>query len=284
MRELIKKIVVRSDLLSALRRHAAAGMGELRYCILKKSYHRTAYGARMNMYKGIYGGQRCFIIGNGPSLKPGDLELLRDEYTFAANRIHLIYDKTGWRPTFYLCQDKDMLKAEADTIRKNQCGCFIGYNSMVKNGVHLDNVNAYLMDDRAILRRKKKLPFSYDCGKWVADGTTVTYSAIQLAVYMGFTKIYLLGMDHHFPHTIDKNRNISYDASVQSHFDPRYKEAYEAVEQKKKIVLAVYDKEMAEEAYRSALEAAKDRGTEIFNVTRGGELEIFPRIRLEQVI
>ena len=51
-----------------------------------------------------------------------------------------------------------------------------------------------------------------------------------------------------------------------------------------RIVLAVYDKEMAEEAYKSALAAAGQRGTGIFNATRGGELEVFPRIRLEQVI
>ena len=155
---------------------------------------------------------------------------------------------------------------------------------MVRNGTCLANANAYLMDDRAILRRKSRLPFSYDCEKAVVDASTVTYSSIQLAVYMGFSQIYLLGMDHHFPHTIDKNRRITYDASVQSHFDTRYKDVYKAAEQKKKIVLAVYDKEMAEEAYKSALEAAGQRGTEIYNATRGGELEVFPRVRLEQVI
>ena len=229
MKELIKDIVVRSVFLSALRRWFRAGVGALSFYRMRKSYGKTTYGARINMYKGVYEGQRCFIIGNGPSLRPGDLELLRNEYTFAANRIHL-------------------------------------------------------MDDRAILRRKSRLPFSYDCEKAVVDASTVTYSSIQLAVYMGFSQIYLLGMDHHFPHTIDKNRRITYDASVQSHFDTRYKDVYKAAEQKKKIVLAVYDKEMAEEAYKSALEAAGQRGTEIYNATRGGELEVFPRVRLEQVI
>lgn len=101
----------------------------------------------------------------------------------------------------------------------------------------LDNVNAYLMDDRAILYRKKKLPFSYDCEEAVVDASTVTYSSIQLAVYMGFSEIYLLGMDHRFPHTIDKNRKITYDPSLQSHFDTRYKDVYKAAEQKKKLCL-----------------------------------------------
>lgn len=284
MKEMIKDIVVHSDFLSTLRRWGAAVKGEFLFVIRKKSYSKTTYGARINSYKGICRGKRCFIIGNGPSLKPWDLELLKDEYTFGANRIHLMYDKTAWRPTFYICQDKEMLKAECERIRKMPCDCFIGYNAMVENKIQMSNANAYLMDDRAILWRKRKLPFSFDCEKQVIDGTTVTYSSIQLAVYMGFTQIYLLGMDHHFPHTINKNREITYDGTVRSHFDPSYKDVYQQVERKKGIVLAVYDKEMVEQAYGSAREVAVIKGIEITNVTRGGELEVFPRRRLEQVL
>ena len=285
----IKAAVVRSDILSAFRRRAVAGMGEISFRIMKRSYGQTAYGDRIRAFRGRYEGKRCFIIGNGPSLRPEDLDLLKQEYTFGANRIYLMYGRTLWRPTFYVCQDKDMLKAEQMNITGGKagvdpCSCFIGYNSMKKTGTRFPDSNPYLMDNRAALWRKEGLPFSFDCERQVADGTTVTYSSIQLAVYMGFTRIYLLGMDHHFPHTIDKNRRITYDAAVRSHFDPRYKDIYETVEQKRTIVLAVYDQEMAEAAYKSALAAAGSRGVGIFNATRGGELEVFPRVRLEQVI
>ena len=33
-----------------------------------------------------YEGKRCFIIGNGPSLTPEDLDRIKDEYSFASNR------------------------------------------------------------------------------------------------------------------------------------------------------------------------------------------------------
>lgn len=82
MKELIKNIVVRSDFLSALRRWAKAGAGELSFYRMRRSYGRTTHGARIGLYKGIHEGQRCFIIGNGPSLKPEDLDLLEHEYTF----------------------------------------------------------------------------------------------------------------------------------------------------------------------------------------------------------
>ncbi|MGH7214847.1 MAG: hypothetical protein ACREIT_08790, partial [Tepidisphaeraceae bacterium] len=48
-------------------------------------------------------GRRAFLVGNGPSLIRTPLDLLAGEYTFAMNRIALIYEKTIWRPSFFVC-------------------------------------------------------------------------------------------------------------------------------------------------------------------------------------
>ena len=62
----------------------------------------------MKQFKDLYQGKRCFIIGNGPSLKADDLDCLKNEYTFAANRIYEILDKTDWRPWAYVVVDKNL--------------------------------------------------------------------------------------------------------------------------------------------------------------------------------
>ncbi len=49
---------------------------------------------------------RAFFIGNGPSLVASDLDLLKNEVTFACNRIQLIYPDTKWRPTHYVFTDR----------------------------------------------------------------------------------------------------------------------------------------------------------------------------------
>lgn len=49
--------------------------------------------------------RRHFIIGSGPSLKEVDFDLLKDEVTWGMNRIHLMYDRTDWRPTFFAMWD-----------------------------------------------------------------------------------------------------------------------------------------------------------------------------------
>ena len=46
--------------------------------------------------------KRIFLIGNGPSLADTPLNMLIGEDTFAMNNIHRIYDKTDWRPKYYL--------------------------------------------------------------------------------------------------------------------------------------------------------------------------------------
>ena len=41
---------------------------------------------------------RAFIVGNGPSLKPWQLDRIKGEASYGVNRIHLIYPETSWRP------------------------------------------------------------------------------------------------------------------------------------------------------------------------------------------
>ena len=59
---------------------------------------------RLAALKDTHKGESCFIIGNGPSLKAEDLELLKNNniFCFASKRINLIYDKTSWRPDIWL--------------------------------------------------------------------------------------------------------------------------------------------------------------------------------------
>ena len=41
---------------------------------------RIKYRKALRSLKNIHSGKRCFIIGNGPSLTPGDLDLIKNEY------------------------------------------------------------------------------------------------------------------------------------------------------------------------------------------------------------
>ena len=71
---------------------------------------------QLKKFKNIHKGERCFIIGTGPSLTTGDLELLKDEICFGSNRIFEIYPRTSWRPTYYMNQDFKLIEKFHDEI------------------------------------------------------------------------------------------------------------------------------------------------------------------------
>lgn len=71
-------------------------------------------------------GGRCFIIGNGPSLTMTDLEQLRDEVTFASNKIYLAFKMTSWRPSYYVLEDNHMIEQHHEEIRHHlSCPKFV---------------------------------------------------------------------------------------------------------------------------------------------------------------
>ncbi len=77
-----------------------------------RAYIRSEDSNKLKGYKNIHSGERCFVIGNGPSLTPEDLDKLKNEYSFASNHIYKIFDRTNWRPTYYVSVDKAWLEKE----------------------------------------------------------------------------------------------------------------------------------------------------------------------------
>lgn len=73
--------------------------------LLELSIANTLNSFRIIKLKNRYKNKRCFVIGNGPSLKLDDLNKLKNEFTFASNKIYKIFNQTDWRPSFYFAED-----------------------------------------------------------------------------------------------------------------------------------------------------------------------------------
>jgi hypothetical protein len=56
------------------------------------------------------------VIGNGPSLRPEDLDRLGSEITFASNKIYLVFDQIAWRPSYYSVCDPLVAQNNRETI------------------------------------------------------------------------------------------------------------------------------------------------------------------------
>lgn len=102
-----------------------------------------------------------------------------------------------------------------------------------------------------------------------ADGYTVTYSMIQAAVALGFKEIYLLGIDFNYQMSADGkvDDNLSYSKELNTKF---------------KVGSPNMDYNL--QAYMEAQRYCTNKGISIFNATRGGKLEVFDRVNLDDVV
>lgn len=231
----------------------------------KWGFYQSKYESLKAM-AGRYSGKRCFICCTGPSLTIEDLEKLKNEYVFGMNSICLIHDKTDWKPDFFAIQDSLVFEKLREAVLNTDNGIVFApiqykkkYHTPI-DWVYFHISGAYhLWEMRYGPRYFAK--FSDDAYSTVYDGYSITYSLMQIAIYLGFEQIYLLGADCNY---LGKQQHF-----IESgHYDPGYKEAA-------KRMMAAYEK---------ARDYCENHSVKIFNATRGGCLELFPRIRLEDVL
>ncbi len=243
------------------------------YACLLENFARTRYGNRLKRLKGIHAGRRCFIIGNGPSLTPDDLTRLKEkqEITFAFNRIYAIFGQTSWRPTYYICQDEKMLKGSVPEVcqlpaqRK-----FIPIQLKWFEGIEVPGADYFNLQASKVFDDPS---FSEDIARRVYNSRTVVYTAIQMAAYMGISEMYLIGVDHHFRTSVNAQGEIVIDPTAKDYFT----ESYNADQDH----LYIPNTDKSTLTYLAAKKYADREAWNVYNATRGGQLEVFQRVDLD---
>jgi hypothetical protein len=120
-----------------------------------------------------------------------------------------------------------------------------------------------------------KMPrFSKNPLRCMYCGGTVTTKALQLAYYMGISEVYLTGIDFSFHVPSKKLPNgMVISQGETNHFHPDYRKEGE--------VWGLPDFELQERSYRLAKDIYEKDGRRILNATRGGRLEVFPKVDFE---
>lgn len=230
---------------------------------------------RLRAFKDRYRGERCFIIGNGPSLNTLDLTRLKDEHTFAVNSIFYKADEMGFDPTFYVVEDSSVMRENIEAIRAYRAKH--KFFPTVYRDLHPaeSNVQFFLMN-RGFYEREGAFfcvpRFSVDAARRVFCGQSVTHINLQLAYYFGFSKVYLIGMD--FSYRIPESAIVNGDLirSVEddpNHFHPLYFGAGKSWKNPKL--------ERVKMNYQVARDIFAADNREIVNATNGGELGVFRR-------
>jgi CDP-glycerol glycerophosphotransferase len=256
------------------------GFFRARGIILKKNFRLWS------KYKDKYRGERCFLVGNGPSLSSLDLDKLKNEFTFGCNLIYKSFKLTDWRPTFYFFTDHAYIKEASSgfggnshiqmftTINayrkiKNKSSNFIYTATKVLNKSGFEKGRYYVRGDM----RAYYVP---------AIATVMTYM-IETAMYMGFSEIYLLGVDCSNTLT-EKSHFISeYISSNVVQSATRIAKRFVKGELMDAQGLGDVRSERSQMAYAVIKKYADRNGYKIYNATRGGCLEVFERIDFDSI-
>jgi hypothetical protein len=215
---------------------------------------------------------KIFIIGNGTSLKASDLDLIAGLPSIACNRINLIYPQTKWRPSIYT--HPESLAPNLPYIQEHVdmgISCYLGehFAEPPRGKLTLkDAPNIHWINDHPchlLSFFDPELPDEWLLPQLCSFGGSVNLM-MQIAVLNGYDELILLGCD------------LEYRDNKPSHFDPRYEYGgeYPAFTRARN---AFFGHVQALNWIRRFSPKIK-----VYNATRGGLLELWERVWLEDVI
>jgi hypothetical protein len=237
------------------------------------SWHpwRRASIRRLAALKDKYRGQRCFIIGNGPSLRQTDVSKLKNEYTFGMNRVYLAFEEWGFATSFLVCVNSMVIEQVHEDFQRLQMPKFFSWRSrkLLYPSGQPDAHTHFLFTTYTGPK------FAPDVTGRMWEGATVTFACLQLAFHMGFEQAILIGVDHTFVAKGKPNTTVVSGGDDQSHFDPRYFG--------KGFRWQLPDLDTSERGYWLARQAYESAGREVLDATVGGQLQVFPKVEYDSL-
>jgi hypothetical protein len=223
--------------------------------------------ARLAALRDRHRGETCVILGNGPSIKELDLQQLDGVATFCLNRGYLLWEGSGRTPSFYVAVNDLVIEQFHSEIAVLPCPLFLPWRHRARfPGVS----NATFFEIRTDQR------FITDATRGVAPCATVTVAALQLAYYMGFSTVILLGIDHRFETEGQPHERVRQDGVDPNHFRGDYFDPG--------TLWNLPDLRQSERGYAMAQAAFETDGRRIVNATPGTALDVFACGDLDQAL
>ncbi len=222
---------------------------------------------RLAALKDKHKGQRCFIIGNGPSLKQTDLSRLKGEYTLGQNRIYLAFPDLGFTTSYYLSVNDLVVEQCRDDIQNLPMPKFISWRARkwLQPRENLYFIHTTYTGEK----------FAKDIRERVWEGGTVTYTSLQVAYFLGFSQVILVGVDHNYVTQGKPNETVVSQGDDPNHFHPGYFG--------KGFRWQLPDLVQWEEAYRLARRTYEADGRSVVDATIGGKLRVFQRVEYDSL-
>ena len=151
-------------------------------------------------FHNMHEGETGLVVANGPSLADVPLEFLKSYITLGCNRVSLMAPK--FVPTYYACIGRNQvdLPEQRETMYPMMAhpDCKASFiNRLYAHFFPFEEVYPimggyyYGLDNTRF--------FSYDPLNILGLGATMTFILLEIAFYMGFNPVLIVGLDHNYP-------------------------------------------------------------------------------------
>ena len=226
----------------------------------KSSKEHSPLPPRLPQFHNIHVGETCVIVCNGPSLNQMDLSFLRDQTVIGLNKIHLGLDRFGFQPRYLVAVNAKVVAQAAAEIAALPAIKFIGARAAKHLPEDAETFHVPVLNH--------PVTFSTDICTGVREGGTVTHAALQIAYYLGFSRVVIIGMDHRFTYHGAPHEAYVMDGPDPNHFSPEYFRGQ---------VWDNPDLARSESSYRHAKQAYDAAGRQILDATLGGGCTVFEK-------
>jgi hypothetical protein len=220
--------------------------------------------SRLARFRDLHAGERAVLVCNGPSLNRMDLRRLRGQTVIGLNKIHLGLDRFGFFPRYLVVVNPrvgEQARAEIEALSAIR---FVGSRA------------AEHLPEDAFTHHVRSLPaplrFSRDLTEGFREGGTVTHAALQVAWWMGFAEVVIVGMDHRFTYEGAPHEARKMEGADPNHFSPDYFRGQ---------VWDNPDLKRSEESYAEARRIYEAEGRRILDATVDGACEVFEKAEFE---
>jgi hypothetical protein len=234
--------------------------------------------------RAAHAGRRCFIVANGPSLAAQDLLPMRDDVKITVTSFFKHPQARAVRPDYWVLADP-YFWSEPDKYFKPQLE--LAQQAAVPTKLLVPTGGFACFAGAPLGPLIDLFFFHYDGNRGIDSpidlttgvppfGQNVVMVCLMIAFYLGCNPIYLVGCDHDFM----KTTRDEYEGMKVAHFYPG---ALNAASEH--LTWAQWSAAMQRMTFEyEQLRAYAERwGFQVFNATRGGCLEIFPRVEYESL-
>ena len=273
-------------------------LNELRYLKYRKPY-KTILQENIK-YKNIHKGERCFILGNGPSINNMDFALLNKEITFTVNQLARNPKFEELETNYHMWADAIFFEIEESNKEDMEMLKVIkAVSRQFPDAVIFYEVTAKSMIEKYHLQEHSNIAFFQTLGmnthiveRGYIDFThiiprypTVIDYAICMAVYMGIVEIYLLGCDcTGFINIAQNKMNKAKDNLYAFEISDNAAKRMERYASRRSIKNELNSYAELFKKYEELNVYCERHGVKLFNATNGGLLENIQRVKLEDVL